>query len=62
MTTSPADPGKQPLQTEAHDTVFYLIEGGEDTTRRPRRKYIPLPPTEDNPPPEPTDKPPEGKK
>jgi hypothetical protein len=61
MITSQPDPKKQPLKTEAKDTVFYLIEGGEDTTRRPRRKYIPLPPPEDQSPTEPKDKPPEKK-
>jgi hypothetical protein len=62
MTASQPDPKKQPLTIEAEDTVFYLIEGGEDTTRRPRRKYIPLPPKDDQPPTKPTDQPLEEKK
>jgi hypothetical protein len=37
-----------------------VIDGPADTTRRPRRKHIPLPPPDDQP--SPPEKPPEEKK
>jgi hypothetical protein len=62
MSQTPSNPKpNKGSETHSLDSAFFVIEGGEDTTRRPRRPHIPLPPPEDQPPQKPKDKPSEGK-
>lgn len=63
MNPTPPNPKPtKPTQTHSLNSVLCVIEGPGDTTRRPRRKHIPLPPPDDQTPPSTPNQSPEEKK
>jgi hypothetical protein len=52
-TSSPEPSDRAAVETEALDGILVVIEGPADTTHRPRRPNVPLPPTPEPPPAQP---------